>query len=136
MKISKFATFTAAALVAGGVFAEEAAPAAAAEKAPAPAVEAKAADEVSVLIGGTVKIMKSEIDARMADFVKYSEQMGRPVPADQLAEMRKEMIEGMAMQKALEIAADKANITVSDDDVIDFVANSLQKLKKYSLQLY
>ena len=124
MKISKFATFTAAALVAGGVFAEEAAPAAAAEKAPAPAVEAKAADEVSVLIGGTVKIMKSEIDARMADFVKYSEQMGSPVPADQLAEMRKEMIEGMAMQKALEIAADKANITVSDDDVNKFIADN------------
>ena len=38
--------------------------------------------------------------------------------------MRKEMIEGMAMQKALEIAADKANITVSDDDVNKFIAEN------------
>lgn len=124
MKITKIATFTAAALVAGGVFAEEAAaPAAVAEQ--APAVEAKAADEVSVIIGGTVKIMKSEIDAQVAKVTQYSEKMGRPIPATELPKVRQNIIEGYSMQKALELAADKAGVTATDEDVEAFISEQL-----------
>lgn len=124
MKITKIATFTAAALVAGGVFAEEAAaPAVAAEK--APAVEAKAADEVSVIIGGTVKIMKSEIDAQVVKVTQYSEKMGRPIPATELPKVRQNIIEGYSMQKALELAADKAGVTATDEDVESFISQQL-----------
>lgn len=123
MKMTKFVTFTAATLVAGGVFAEEAAaPVVVAEK--APAVEAKAADEVSVIVGGTVKIMKSEIDAEFADMIKFWEQMGQPIPATELPKIRERVVEGVAMQKAMELAADKAGVAVTDAEVESFIKDN------------
>lgn len=123
MKMTKFVTFTAAALVAGGVFAEEAAaPVVVAEK--APAVEAKAADEVSVIVGGTVKIMKSEIDAEFANMIKFWEQMGQPIPATELPKIRERVVEGVAMQKAMELAADKAGVAVTDAEVESFIKDN------------
>lgn len=122
MKITKIATFAAAALVAGGVYAEEAAPAVEVKAPETPAVEAKAADEVSVVVAGTVKIMKSEIDEAFNQFAKYSEQMGQPIPAAELGKLRQNIIESMAMQKAIELAADKAGVKVEDAEVIEFIS--------------
>ncbi len=119
MKITKIASFTAIALVAGGVFAEEAAPAVeapAVEKAAAPAVEA-AADEVSIIVAGTEKIMKSEIDYHVERYVKVATDTGRPIPKDQLPKLREMIIENMAIQKALELAANKAGVTVTEEEL-------------------
>lgn len=103
----------------------EAAPVA---EASAPTAEASAptaaeADQVSIILYDDVKIMKSEIDGYVADICAQYEQSGMVIPEAERSSIRLMVIEQLALQKALEIAADKAGIVVTDEELNALIAD-------------
>ena len=94
--------------------AQEAAPAA--EAAPAPETPA-AQDAVAVRINGVDAVMQSEIDEALEQFLASN---GSHIPPDQIErtkrEVAREMADNFAMQWLLKAEADKAGVTVTDED--------------------
>lgn len=97
-------------------------------EASAPTAEASAptaaeADQVSIILYDDVKIMKSEIDGYVADICAQYEQSGMVIPEAERSSIRLMVIEQLALQKALEIAADKAGIVVTDEELNALIAD-------------
>lgn len=103
--------FAAAALCAS---AQDATPA---QEAPAAEAVAPAGDVVAVRINGVDAVMQSEIDEALEQFLA---QNGSRIPPDQLArakrEIAREMAQNFALQWLLKAEADKAGVTVTDED--------------------